>query len=123
MMSELPGPTIDTGTDPMVRRTILPTWLKLLTAFAAVLAAASMFLSATLFATNRAGGRANCMRIHRVVETLDQILISSRTSAHKYEIEGTITKAQLRRTLDEDDKARSKLYRADCPPGSAPHIR
>jgi hypothetical protein len=65
----------------------------------------------------------NCLRIHRVVDTLDQILINGRASASRYEQDGTITSAQLKRALAENDVARSKLYRADCPPGSAPPLK
>jgi hypothetical protein len=64
----------------------------------------------------------NCLRIHRVVDTLDQIIINGRASAKRYERDGTITRAQLARALRENDVARSKLYRADCPPGSAPPL-
>jgi hypothetical protein len=65
----------------------------------------------------------NCRRIHAVVSTLDQIIINGRASAKRYERDGTITRVQLRRALAENDVARSKLYRADCPPGSAPPLR
>jgi hypothetical protein len=65
----------------------------------------------------------NCLRIHRVVDTLDQILINGRASAARYERDGTITRVQLARSLRENDVARSKLYRADCPPGSAPPLK
>jgi FAD synthase len=65
----------------------------------------------------------NCRRIHAVVSTLDQIIINGRASALRYERDGTITSAQLRRALRDNDVARSKLYRADCPPGSAPPLK
>jgi hypothetical protein len=66
---------------------------------------------------------ANCLRIHRLTGTLDQILINGRVSATRYERDGTITRAQLRLALRDNDVARSKLYRADCPPGSAPPLK
>jgi hypothetical protein len=65
----------------------------------------------------------NCRRIHAVVSTLDQIIINGRVSAKRYERDGTITRVQLRRALVDNDVARSKLYRADCPPGSAPPLK
>jgi hypothetical protein len=65
----------------------------------------------------------NCRRIHAVVSTLDQIIINGRASAKRYERDGTITRVQLMRALAENDVARSKLYRADCPPGSAPPLK
>jgi hypothetical protein len=65
----------------------------------------------------------NCRRIHAVVSTLDQIIINGRASALRYERDGTITRVQLRRALRDNDVARSKLYRADCPPGSAPPLK
>jgi hypothetical protein len=57
------------------------------------------------------------------VSTLDQIIINGRASAKRYERDGTITRVQLMRALAENDVARSKLYRADCPPGSAPPLK
>jgi hypothetical protein len=65
----------------------------------------------------------NCRRIHAVVSTLDQIIINGRASALRYEQDGTITRVQLKRALADNDVARSKLYRADCPPGSAPPLK
>jgi len=46
---ELPGGILDTGPDPVSRRAGAPGWLKAMAAFAAVLAASSMTLSAVLF--------------------------------------------------------------------------
>jgi hypothetical protein len=57
------------------------------------------------------------------VSTLDQIIINGRASALRYERDGTITRVQLKRALRDNDVARSKLYRADCPPGSAPPLK
>lgn len=49
----LPGPAPDTGPDPLVRRTILPRWLKSMVAAALVTASLAMLLSAILFSSNR----------------------------------------------------------------------
>jgi hypothetical protein len=42
---------------------------------------------------------ANCLRIHRLTGTLDQIIINGRASAIRYERDGTITRVQLKRAL------------------------
>jgi hypothetical protein len=119
----LPGHVLDTGPDPMERQPVVPKWLLRSLALVAVLAASSVLLSAVLFASNRHLNTDNCRRIHAVVSTLDQILINGRVSATRYERDGTITRAQLRLALRDNDVARSKLYRADCPPGSAPPLK
>jgi hypothetical protein len=119
----LPGPVIDTGPDPVERQAVVPKWLLRALALIAVLAASSILLSAVLFASNRNLAGDNCLRLHKVVGTLDQILVNGRVSAIRYEQDGTITRVQLKRSLDENDVARSKLYRADCPPRSAPPLK
>lgn len=57
----------------------------------------------------------NCLRVHRVVRTLDEIIGSSRAQVYAYEREGTITVAQRDRALANQAKQREKLSTADCP--------
>jgi hypothetical protein len=113
---ELPGGVIDIAHDPIPRRAILPRWVKAMVACALVLASASCLLSVVLYGRTQRISAANCLRIHRLTGTLDQILINGRASAARYEQDGTITRVQLVRALRENNVARSKLYRADCPP-------
>lgn len=120
-MSEQPSPVDPVPPAPVAPRRVSVGW-KLLVALGCVLAAASILLSALLFAANRRLAKDNCTRISRVVGTLDQILINGRASAARYERDGTITRVQLKRALHENDIARSKLYRADCPAGDAPPL-
>jgi hypothetical protein len=61
----------------------------------------------------------NCLRIHQLVQTLDQLIASGREQSMAYQREGTITRAQLDRALRENDKSRVKLGEADCPPRKA----
>jgi hypothetical protein len=107
----------------MTGRVIMPRWMKVLVACALILASASCLLTVVLYTQTRQLGAANCLRIHRLTGTLDQIIINGRASALRYERDGTITRVQLRRALRDNDVARSKLYRADCPPGSAPPLK
>jgi hypothetical protein len=74
----------------------MPRWMKALVACALVLASASCLLTVVLYTQTRQLGAANCLRIHRLTGTLDQIIINGRASAIRYERDGTITRVQLK---------------------------
>jgi hypothetical protein len=79
----------------MTGRVIMPRWMKVLVACALILASASCLLTVVLYTQTRQLGAANCLRIHRLTGTLDQIIINGRASAIRYERDGTITRVQL----------------------------
>lgn len=65
----------------------------------------------------------NCLRIHRMYETLDQMVFDGRQSLQAYRDDGTITDLQFARELARIETQRVKLAGADCPPRSVPPAR
>jgi hypothetical protein len=56
----------------------------------------------------------NCEGIHRLVLTLDTMIGNSTTQVRKYQQEGLLTRAQVRRALREQAENRRLLAGADC---------
>lgn len=103
---------------------VVCTGLSILCAIIVVLVGAPTLLD-TAAKTDKASDRTqdNCVRLHRLYNTLDQMVFDGRQSLQAYRDDGTITNKQFVRELGRIETQRVKLAGADCPRRSAPPSR
>lgn len=88
------------------------------TLFTAIVLAALLLIVAIVWGIRTIGDRTenNCVRIHRVVKTIDTIIASGDAQTRKYVQEGLLTPEQAARSDVYRAKQRAVLATADCQP-------
>ena len=123
MTASLPGPSIDTGRNPIPRRTILPRWLKAMVACATVLAASACLLAAVLFTQVHD----QTISVQRAAMVNTRTLCAFRTDLQRRVDSGTqflsehprgalgFTRQELQTTINNQQRTISSLGALTCP--------